>query len=70
MYTRETQKLIYWLIADFSNFWSGRALGSTPTEYELYKVVHDRDICPFLIACANCMYTSDNIKKMRYWEEK
>lgn len=36
MYTRETQKLIYWLIADFSNFWSGRALGSTPTEYELF----------------------------------
>lgn len=36
MYTREAQKLIYWLIADFSNFWSGRAVGSTPTEYELF----------------------------------
>ena len=36
MYTRETQKLMYWLISDFSNFWSGRALGSTPTEYELF----------------------------------
>lgn len=36
MYSRESQKLIYWLISDFSNFWSGRAVGSTPTEYELY----------------------------------
>lgn len=36
---------------------------------ELHKVVHDRDISPVLIACANCMNTSDNIKKLRYWEE-
>lgn len=30
---------------------------------ELHEVVHNRDICPVLIACANCMNTSDNIKK-------
>lgn len=34
--TREQQKLVYWLFSDFSNFKSGKQVGSIPTEYELY----------------------------------
>lgn len=34
--TREQQKLVYWLFSDFSNFKSGKQVGSTPSEYELY----------------------------------
>lgn len=34
--TREQQKLVYWLFSDFSNFKSGKQVGSTPTEYDLY----------------------------------
>lgn len=37
MYSRDTQKLMYWLISDFANFWNGKEVGSTPTEYETYK---------------------------------
>lgn len=36
-YTRETQRLIYWLISDIANFWNGKEVGTTPTEYEIYK---------------------------------
>lgn len=28
---------MYWLFSDFSNFWNGKEVGSTPSEYELYK---------------------------------
>ena len=37
-------------------------LGLAYKDNELHEVVHNRDICPVLIACANCMNTSDNIK--------
>ena len=37
MYTRETQKLMHWLMADFSNFENGNEVGASPTEYQLYK---------------------------------
>ena len=26
-YTRQTQKLIYWLLDDFANFWQGNEAG-------------------------------------------
>ncbi len=36
-YTRETQKLIYWLISDFANFWNGNPVGSTPSDYQMFQ---------------------------------
>lgn len=32
-YTRQTQKLIYWLIYDFANFWQGNNAGDKPSTY-------------------------------------
>ena len=32
-YTRNTQKLIYWLIYDFANFWEGNKAGASPSTY-------------------------------------
>lgn len=37
MYSRETQKLIYWIIADFANFWNGNSVGSNPSDFQLYE---------------------------------
>ncbi len=37
-YTRETQKLIYWLFSDFANYEFGNEVGSTPSEYQMYKI--------------------------------
>ena len=34
-YTRQTQKLIYWLLDDFANFWQGNEAGSRPSFIEL-----------------------------------
>lgn len=34
-YSRQTQKLIYWIISDFANFWNGDKAGNTPTTYDL-----------------------------------
>lgn len=36
-YTRETQKLIYWLFASYSNFREGREPEASPTPYHLYE---------------------------------
>lgn len=33
-YTRNTQKLIYWLIYDFANFWQGNEAGYSPNTIE------------------------------------
>lgn len=32
-YSRESQKLIYWLIGDYSNFKTGSQVGTNPTDY-------------------------------------
>ena len=32
-YSRESQKLIYWLISDYSNFKTGSQVGTNPTDY-------------------------------------
>ena len=32
-YTRNTQKLIYWLIYDFASFWQGNSAGDKPSIY-------------------------------------
>lgn len=32
-YSRESQKLIYWLIGDYSNFKTGSPVGTNPTDY-------------------------------------
>lgn len=34
-YTRQTQKLIYWLLDDFANFWQGNEAGARPSFIEL-----------------------------------
>ena len=34
-YTRQTQKLIYWLLDDFANFWQGNDPGARPSFIEL-----------------------------------
>lgn len=34
-YSRATQKLIYWLIDDFANFWQGNEAGARPSFIEL-----------------------------------
>ena len=34
-YTRQTQKLIYWLLDDFANFWQGNNPGARPSFIEL-----------------------------------
>ena len=34
-YTRQTQKLIYWLLDDFANFWQGNETGARPSFIEL-----------------------------------
>ena len=34
-YTRQTQKLIYWILDDFANFWQGNEAGSRPSFIEL-----------------------------------
>lgn len=35
--TREQQKLVYWLFSDYANFKNYKEVGSTVSEYELYK---------------------------------
>lgn len=35
-YTRDTQRLIYWLLSDYSNFKTGNMVGATPSTYHLY----------------------------------
>lgn len=37
MYSRETQRLIHWLISDIANWQNGKSVGDKVTEYELYK---------------------------------
>lgn len=37
MYSRETQKLIHWLLTDISNWQNGKSVGDKATDYELYK---------------------------------
>lgn len=34
-YTRQTQKLIYWVLDDFANFWQGNEAGARPSFIEL-----------------------------------
>lgn len=34
-YTRQTQKLIYWILDDFANFWQGNEAGARPSFIEL-----------------------------------
>ena len=34
-YSRQTQKLIYWLLDDFANFWQGNEAGARPSFIEL-----------------------------------
>jgi hypothetical protein len=40
-YSRKTQKLIYWLIADYANFQDGKDAGSKASSYSLYKAKKD-----------------------------
>lgn len=39
--TREQQKLVYWLISDYSNFKNFKDVGSTVSEYELYQAKNE-----------------------------